>query len=532
MKRICLLILIFGFSLCNAQSWQWGRQGQLVGDKAIANCYVATDVAGNAFLTGNFGIDAGDSIIFSNDTLIDWGYNLYFVKYNSAGTVLWAQQFGSQFYWEYPNSIITDVSNNVIISGNFNGSIGIGPYNLDGAAGMNFFIAKFDNNGKALWALADSIVYPNTNYAYFYGSAADKLKNIFVTGTFNGTMLLGGVRLVVAGTAANTFIEKLDSNGKVLWAKNSISKYNCGSNAVTADKAGNTYITGNFKGSTAFGSSTINCLTDVENVFIVKYDPAGNVLWARESATPSLNNIGMGISIITDSIGNVYIDGIYNDTITFGSYTLVGGGNYFVKYDANGNVKWAKNIPSGGGVLASDECDNIYMSGNGVIKFDTSGNVICSSVLMPYLFTPLNIATDKTGNYVYVANVFANDSLFCGPDTLISYGNDDPFVIRWKNCSVCSNAESINALTDRIDEISIFPNPTTGIFTIQSSMVSGQSSVEIYNIMGQKMLTKILRSAKDGKVIDLSNQPNGIYLYRVIKADGSLLGEGKVVLEK
>jgi hypothetical protein len=32
--------------------------------------------------------------------------------------------------------------------------------------------------------------------------------------------------------------------------------------------------------------------------------------------------------------------------------------------------------------------------------------------------------------------------------------------------------------------------------------------------------------------IDLSSQPNGIYFYRVLNEDGSLAGEGKIVVQK
>jgi len=28
------------------------------------------------------------------------------------------------------------------------------------------------------------------------------------------------------------------------------------------------------------------------------------------------------------------------------------------------------------------------------------------------------------------------------------------------------------------------------------------------------------------------NQPSGIYLYRILQKDGSLIGEGKVIIEK
>ncbi len=47
-----------------------------------------------------------------------------------------------------------------------------------------------------------------------------------------------------------------------------------------------------------------------------------------------------------------------------------------------------------------------------------------------------------------------------------------------------------------------------------------------------------LRKAKSEELraksneINLSEQPNGVYFYRVIKEDGGLAGDGKVVIEK
>ncbi len=89
--------------------------------------------------------------------------------------------------------------------------------------------------------------------------------------------------------------------------------------------------------------------------------------------------------------------------------------------------------------------------------------------------------------------------------------------------------------------IIIFPNPSNGLFTLSLSNINARPdepfgrekcTIEIYNVMGQKVLTQILRSSQNDKVMDLSNQPNGVYFYRVLKEDGSIIGEGKVVIEK
>ncbi len=77
----------------------------------------------------------------------------------------------------------------------------------------------------------------------------------------------------------------------------------------------------------------------------------------------------------------------------------------------------------------------------------------------------------------------------------------------------------------------IFPNPTTSIFTLH--FVGAQNfepeSIEIYNVLGEKVNFGMLKQVQHDCEIDLSSQPTGIYFYRVISESGNLLGEGKIV---
>lgn len=75
----------------------------------------------------------------------------------------------------------------------------------------------------------------------------------------------------------------------------------------------------------------------------------------------------------------------------------------------------------------------------------------------------------------------------------------------------------------------IFPNPNNGIFTLKSSVENGKSSIEIYNVLGEKIYFQF-STFNSPLSIDISNQPSGIYFYRIIKEDGSLAGEGKFMI--
>jgi hypothetical protein len=56
--------------------------------------------------------------------------------------------------------------------------------------------------------------------------------------------------------------------------------------------------------------------------------------------------------------------------------------------------------------------------------------------------------------------------------------------------------------------VSVYPNPSTGKFTVNLPGCKG--ILEIYNILGKQVYRSEFNG--QGSVIDLSNQPNGIYL--------------------
>src|SRR5437588_5630506 len=78
-------------------------------------------------------------------------------------------------------------------------------------------------------------------------------------------------------------------------------------------------------------------------------------VWARSAHFSSSIGVGgIGRSVSADRSENVYFTGWVSNTfsISFGAYTLTGGGPYLVKYDSSGTVLWAKSS-SGIGALGA-----------------------------------------------------------------------------------------------------------------------------------------------------------------------------------
>jgi len=86
------------------------------------------------------------------------------------------------------------------------------------------------------------------------------------------------------------------------------------------------------------------------------------------------------------------------------------------------------------------------------------------------------------------------------------------------------------------NDVAIYPNPNKGNFTISLSntglVSASQPIIEIYNIMGQKVFVETLKQVQGGNTINLSGNPSGVYLYRVVTQEGNLVGEGKVLIER
>lgn len=138
-------------------------------------------------------------------------------------------------------------------------------------------------------------------------------------------------------------------------------------NAIVFDKAGNAYVTGHVYSGASFGAYT----APDWGMYLVKFSPAGNVIWAK-FGVGSYNGMGQGIAI--DSEGSVYAGGSFSHSITFDGTTLAGAHqtkNFLVKYSASGNLQWAKLMGSTTNSswdncsgIAVDQDDNVYFTGS------------------------------------------------------------------------------------------------------------------------------------------------------------------------
>ncbi len=102
-----------------------------------------------------------------------------------------------------------------------------------------------------------------------------------------------------------------------------------------------------------------------------------------------------------------------------------------------------------------------------------------------------------------------------------------------------TEVDNISAETNKLakdnEQVKIYPNPNDGEFIVTCHSERSEESLpilKIYNALGQKVLIETLHSAQGDNAIDLSSQPNGIYLYRIMDEKGNNISNGKFIIQK
>ena len=538
-----ILALIFINVNAQAPNWAWAKSAGGNGDDWGTS--TTTDPFGNVFVTGFY----TDTITFGSFTLFNEGNkDMFIVKYDATGNVLWANGAGGSGE-DKGTSIATDSQGNVYVTGIFAfDSIAFGGFTLINSGSISVFIVKYDANGNVLWAKSNLGAGNNQGK----GICTDASGNVYITGFFSGSYFLFGSDTLYnsPGNFNDMFIVKFDASGNTLWAKSEGGSQSEQGLSTTTDPSGNVYVTGVYvTSSMTVGTYTlVNSGVDY-NLFIVKYDSSGNVVWAK-SGMGSVSDWGFSPTI--DASGNVYITGYYNSpSITFGSFTLTNAGLndiFVVKYDASGNVQWAKQ--AGGNsydfcLSASADANGINLTGyfgspsitfgattltniNGgydmfIVKYDFNGNIIWADGIgaTSGAIYATCINSDPTGN-LYITGYYNSSSITFGATTLSAVSDYDMFISKLVYTEV-----GINNVNNQ-NGINIYPNPTSGIFTIQNSNLRLQSCI-IKNLLGAFVYTQKSNLSNQIK-IDLSTQPKGIYFVEITDINNNYLNK-KIIIE-
>lgn len=171
----------------------------------------------------------------------------------------------------------------------------------------------------------------------------------------------------------------------LIWAERIGGKGEDVTRSMAVDGEGNTYVTGYFTDTSYFGSGghEVEVVSNGSfDVFVSKTSPDGELLWVKTFGS-DLEDYGTGINF--DAEGNVYVTGVYQNTVDFNpqgeSFELTSTGYldiFMLKLDAEGSFQWVRSIGNTeyeeSTAIDVDADGNVYVGGYfyGEMDFDPS----------------------------------------------------------------------------------------------------------------------------------------------------------------
>ncbi len=463
---------------------------------------VKTDYIGNIEWTKTFGDINRDDGMFVHQTndggyiLTGWGdseadgnLKCYLIKTNSLGNVIWKKAI------EGNDINAAGWIGHCVQQTRDGGYIVVGKKDTFGSSD-DVFLFKTNAIGNVLWSRD-------------IDSTGNSVGTTILQTSDNGYMITGYTQNNGAG-GYDVYLMKTDSLGIPIWGKTYGGlNYDTGWSLQPTNDGG--FI---MPASTqSFGSGDYD-------MYLIKTDSLGNPDW-----TKTYGGAKKDVALFAKQT----LDGGYIVTGSTKSFNIDSSDVYVVKTDNMGNILWSKTYGGIGqeqGNTVSETNDGGYMVigwtnsfGIGVmkiylIKTDSTGNSGCNETNPP---TQSTIAPTQVSNMtlqVTSGYVSVNASL----------------VVHTGGASNTLCYTGIREEQSESSEIMISPNPNSGQMTLSYTLAQA-AELSIYDMQGRRLITYTLLPNNQTLNLNLDQLNAGIYYYNLHTHDNQLKTEKLVIVK-
>ncbi len=556
MRKLFYLILIhFTFiGSVKAQNFVWAEQYGGEGEDVVRS--MVTDEEGNIYMTGYFtdiaffGSGKNETEMVSNG----W-FDIFVTKTSPQGDLIWVKSFGGAGF-DYGTGISFDADGNIYVTGVFEESVNFNPdgENILTSLGMqDIFVIKLDVEGNHMWAKSAG----GEGYEETTALGTDNQGNVYITGYFYETVDFNpageSFELTPEGSfSSDGFIVKYDEDGSFVWARQFGGDEYELPMSMRVMENGAMYLTGKFEGTADFDPNPAESffLSTVEGnrgVFFMYVNESGYLQSAVKVAEAPFEAIGM--DAVVDDEGNAYVVGNFGGIISFAP--TAGGGSpynytsndsyngFVVKINQEGLVVWAKHLaPTGEEAASLGYGIAVNSNHEAFITGFISGSIAFDDILIhqqgEHYMAAYVAKISSTGDFVYAGqfggadfiddhfigvdsddNIYLSGTLegtvYLNPNTgngdeAESRGFRDIYLIKMDNETM--NIHDFELLT----EIMIYPNPSNGIFHIQSKEKLSGKDFKVYDLNGKLMTAGKISPSHE---LTLNALPRGIYVLKI-----------------
>ena len=307
---------------------------------------VTSDPNGNAIVVGTFGGTGDFNDGAGTDTHSSLGaMDVFVAKYDANGTFQWAKTFGGTGQDQAYN-VATDADGNIFVIGTYTGTVdfdpGTGTTNLTSKGGYDGFIIKLDTAGNFTWVRSIGGIYSD----YLYGLTIDSLGDVYIAGSFLGTVDFNPSASVDNRTSTNTTTEngmivKFTSAGDYRWVRTTtLGTYGQTFYSLAINSSNEVYATGVMSTEKVdFDESSRSDIRDstTGELFIMQYSATGLYLGTRNFGPSSSSR---HISIAADPNDDFAIFGYsgtadYDPSWSTKTLTMNSSGEFIARYQGD-----------------------------------------------------------------------------------------------------------------------------------------------------------------------------------------------------
>jgi hypothetical protein len=372
-----------------------------------------------------------------------------------------------------------------------------------------YFVKLDEATGNSIWATQMT----GTEKIVAARIVADGAGNLYVGGHFNGTMSFGvGTPTLVSAGGEDGFVSKWDTDGNFMWAQQLASGAGDllpGQLHLAAD--GGLLIGYGFDGTADFDPGPgLAPLTSVDGSdgAVVKLNSDGSLAWVRHISGPGIT---WANDVVTDNLGNVYVTGFYEYSVTLPTGHVINNPGTGLTYNpGNGQffIKLALGDPATKFYVVDDG------SANRSFEYQAAGATNGNSSLNSGNTAPRGAASTAVGDKVWVVD--ANRKVYV-------YDINSNLLGSWTAGTLASNATPEGIATNGTD-VWIVDSKSDKVFkyTGAASRLSGsQNAASSFSLnSGNKDAKDIVTDGSSLWVVNDSST-NKVFKYSV---GGSLQG--------
>lgn len=410
------------------------RNGELLwavcdGTNTTKGLDIDIDPLGNIYIQGSY---EGPTTIGTTNLSSIGNSDIFVAKLNNDGIWQWAKQAGGSSY-DYPKKIAVDGNGNVIIIGTtHDGSFG--PYLLSGF--WRAYIAKLSTDGDWQWVSS----HTGNNYNSSYDVAVGSDGSIYYFTTVMGSVTAG--EFSFTSNHMDFFIGKIDPTGNWLAYYRSTGSAPEYSDEITVAPDGSIYVTGHFYtqlGSPLFGTISPPAFGTL-TLLIGRISTSGSWEWVKSGGASGTSQSNRGYGVATDVQSNVYVTGNFNNTASYGAYTVTtqGGLDIFIaSLDPLGNWRWASSAGGTGTDI-----------GWGITALGVDEVFTCGQFANTATFGDLSVSTEpSTLSYtdIYIAGFgYPAPAGPAAPANLAIQIQDGSVLLTWDAVTQDTNGQPLN----------------------------------------------------------------------------------------